>query len=71
MSQPVDGAVSMFSWSLTGGSMSLSLFRGRPVVVTVASDQLIPCPVFMACSVSAEIMGLAVVRPDLSTLTTW
>ena len=50
--------------------MSVSLFRGRGCNNRI-SDQLIPCPVFMACSVSAEFMGLAVVRPDLSTLTTW
>ena len=28
----------------------------------VASDHLISCPVSMACSASAEFMGLAVVR---------
>ena len=30
--------------------------------MTVASDQLISWPVFMACSARAEFMGLAIVR---------
>ena len=56
--------------------MPLSLLRGRDMPalqvasscrrglasMMVASDHLISCPVSMACSASAEFMGLAVVR---------